>query len=157
MITALVQFTLPTPINREKAADLFEQTAPMYREMQGLVRKYYLLSEDGGTAGGAYLWESREAAEQVYTAEWRKYIAERYGSEPRSPTLRVQWSSTISLARLSRIAKSCGIEQAGSPLGDLATSQLHTCGKKFHSGSSHSPHFGVYTFYRYLLSFNISN
>ena len=82
MITALVQFKLPIAISREKAAELFTQTAPMYREMQGLVRKYYLLSEDGGTAGGAYLWESREAAEQVYTAEWRKYIAERYGSEP---------------------------------------------------------------------------
>ena len=82
MITALVQFNLPTAISREKAAELFAQTAPMYREMQGLVRKYYLLSEDGRTAGGAYLWESRDAAEQVYTPEWRKYIAERYGSEP---------------------------------------------------------------------------
>lgn len=38
MITALVQFKLPTPVSREKAAELFAQTAPMYREMQGLVR-----------------------------------------------------------------------------------------------------------------------
>ena len=29
-----------------------------------------------------YLWESREAAEAVYTADWHKRVAERYGSEP---------------------------------------------------------------------------
>ena len=49
--------------------------------MPGLIRKYYLYGDDG-VAGGAYLWESREAAEAVYTAEWREMIAARYGSEP---------------------------------------------------------------------------
>jgi hypothetical protein len=33
-------------------------------------------------AGGVYLWESRDAAERVYTAEWRQMIFERYGAEP---------------------------------------------------------------------------
>ena len=57
MITALVQFRLPQPVAREKAQQLFVGSAPKYREASGLIRKYYLLSEDGGTAGGVYLWK----------------------------------------------------------------------------------------------------
>ena len=82
MITALVQFKLPEPLTRDKAEEIFSSTAPKYRGFQGLIRKYYVLSEDGGTAGGVYLWKSREDAEQLYTDEWKKFIFEKYGTEP---------------------------------------------------------------------------
>ena len=70
MITALVQFRLPQPVTREKAQQLFVGSAPKYRETSGLIRKYYLLSEDGGTAGGVYLWKSKKDAAGLYTTEW---------------------------------------------------------------------------------------
>jgi hypothetical protein len=82
MITALVQFKLPKTVTKDEAKEIFLSTAPRYREVQGLVRKYYLLSMDGGTAGGVYLWKSREDAERVYTDEWKKLVRERYGAEP---------------------------------------------------------------------------
>jgi hypothetical protein len=82
MITALVQFKLPQPITLDKAREIFSSTAPKYREVHGLIRKYYLLSEDGETAGGVYLWRSRDDAEQLYTDDWRRFIAEKYGAEP---------------------------------------------------------------------------
>ena len=82
MITAIVQFKLPQPVNREKGQEIFLSTAPKYREVPGLIRKYYLLSTDGLTAGGVYLWKSREKADQLYTEEWRKFILEKYGSQP---------------------------------------------------------------------------
>jgi hypothetical protein len=82
MITALVQFKLPHPVTPDKAREIFSSTAPKYRDVPGLIRKYYLLSEDRGTAGGVYLWRSREDAERVYTDDWRKFIAEKYGAEP---------------------------------------------------------------------------
>ncbi len=82
MITALVQFKLPQPVTREKARELFSSTAPMYREVQGLIRKYYVLSQDGGSAGGVYLWKSQQDAERLYTDEWKKSIQERFGSQP---------------------------------------------------------------------------
>ncbi|MCP4623766.1 MAG: YdhR family protein [bacterium] len=66
----------------EKAQSVFAATAPKYREVKGLVRKYYLLSEDGETAGGVYLWKSREAAEQLYTDEWKTFIEQKYGTRP---------------------------------------------------------------------------
>jgi hypothetical protein len=82
MITAIVQFKLPSPVSREEAQQLFLGTAPKYREAPGLVRKYYLLSDDGATAGGAYLWNSREDAERMYTEEWKQFISQTYGVTP---------------------------------------------------------------------------
>lgn len=80
MITAIVRFKLPAGVTREKAQSLFEGSAPKYRDLKGLVRKYYLFGE--GQGGGVYLWQSREAADAVYTPAWRAMIAERYGAAP---------------------------------------------------------------------------
>jgi len=82
VITALVQFELPQPITREQAREIFLGTAPRYRETPGLLRKYYVLSQDGGTAGGIYLWKSRKDAENLYTEEWRSFVREKYGAPP---------------------------------------------------------------------------
>ena len=81
MITAIVHFPLPAPLTPEEAREVFRSTAPIYRGLPGLVRKVYLLSEDGRTGGGAYLWESREAAERAFDDDWRR-LAARYGAEP---------------------------------------------------------------------------
>jgi hypothetical protein len=82
MITALVQIKLRQPLTTAKAQAVFAETAPKYREVNGLIRKYYLLSEEGETAGGVYLWESREAAEQLYTDDWQAFILQKYGTKP---------------------------------------------------------------------------
>jgi hypothetical protein len=81
MMTALVQFKLPAPITRDKAQAIFLDVVPRFRNIPGLIRKYFLLSEDGGTAGGVYLWKSREDAERFYN-DFKTMIIERYGSEP---------------------------------------------------------------------------
>jgi len=82
MITAIVRFKLPAHIDAAEAEELFKGSAPKYRGVSGLVRKYYLFDAESHTGGGCYLWESREAAERVYNAEWRKMIADRYGAAP---------------------------------------------------------------------------
>ena len=82
MITALIQFKLPHPVSREKAREIFSGTAPKYRETPGLIRKYYILSQDGGTAGGVYLWNSQKDAERLYTDEWKQFIFDKYGALP---------------------------------------------------------------------------
>jgi hypothetical protein len=82
MITALVQFELPSPITLAEATRRFEASAPKYQNLPGLVRKYYVLAEDGRRAGGVYLWESRQAAEAVYSGEWRERVTKLYGTAP---------------------------------------------------------------------------
>jgi hypothetical protein len=61
---------------------MFRGSAPKYEGLAGLVRKYYLFDEASHTGGGVYLWESRAAAERVYSPEWRKMITDRYGAAP---------------------------------------------------------------------------
>ena len=82
MITAIVNFTLPAEIDAKKAAELFKGSAPKYRGMKGLVRKYYLFDAEKRIGGGVYLWKSRADAEAVYTPQWQAYIADRYGQLP---------------------------------------------------------------------------
>jgi hypothetical protein len=81
MITALVRFRLPQGTSREDAKAMFEKSAPNYRGIPGLVRKYYLYGDDQ-TGGGVYLWSSRDAAERFYSDSWRGTIAQRYGAQP---------------------------------------------------------------------------
>jgi hypothetical protein len=82
MITAIVNFKLPADIDAKKAAELFKSSTPRYRGLKGLVRKYYLFDPETRIGGGVYLWKSKADAEAVYTAEWKAYIAERYGAPP---------------------------------------------------------------------------
>lgn len=82
MITVIVKFKLPTTITRDQARETFLSTAPKYKGMSGLIRKYYFISEDGKTAGGVYLWKSREEADRVYTEEWKTFVRGKYGTDP---------------------------------------------------------------------------
>ncbi len=81
-VTAIVRFTLPEGKTREELAAAFEQSAPLYRDVPGLVRKYYLVSEDLRTGGGVYIFESRADAERVHDEVWRSRLRERMGVEP---------------------------------------------------------------------------
>lgn len=82
MITAIVQFPLGAGTTLQQARELFEGSAPKYQGLAGLVRKYYLFDAESMTGGGCYLWESRAAAEAVYTDDWKAMIEQRYGAAP---------------------------------------------------------------------------
>lgn len=82
MIATVVQFQMSTPISLEEATRRFESSAPKYQNLPGLIRKYYIRSEDGRAAGGIYLWRSRQAAEKVYSGEWRARVEKLYGAKP---------------------------------------------------------------------------
>jgi Putative mono-oxygenase ydhR len=82
MIIVFTTFSLPKPITREEARSIFLSTAPKYQGVPGLFRKHYVLSEDGATAGGVYLWNSRAEAEAIYTEAWRSFVREKYATDP---------------------------------------------------------------------------
>ena len=80
--TAIVTFALPDGMTELQARDLFMGSVDTFAEMPGLIRKYYLFDEAGPVGGGVYLWESRSAAEALYTPAWREGLAERLGAMP---------------------------------------------------------------------------
>ncbi len=82
MITAITTFHLAKPVTREEARSIFLTTAPKYRDVPGLFRKCYIVSQDGKTVGGIYLWKSRAQADAMYTESWRVFVREKYGTDP---------------------------------------------------------------------------
>jgi hypothetical protein len=121
MITAVVRFRLPEGTTREDAKAMFEKSAPNYRGVPGLVRKYYLYGDDR-TGAGVYLWNSREAAERFYSEAWKSTIAQRYGAQtPRSllrtrikkPTPRERCQPTVSPV-VVHVCKEQRVELLGS-------------------------------------------
>jgi hypothetical protein len=82
MITVIATYQLPTPITRDEAQRIFLSTAPKYQGVPGLVRKYYVLSQDGKSVGGIYLWNSRVEADGLYTESWKAFVREKYHTEP---------------------------------------------------------------------------
>src|SRR5215204_1878883 len=82
MITVITTFRLPKAITRDEARKIFLSTAPKYQGVAGLVRKVYVLSRGGDTAGGIYLWNSRSEADAMYTETWKAFVRDKYGTEP---------------------------------------------------------------------------
>lgn len=82
MIVTLTTFALSKPATREDALATFKSTAPKYREVPGLLRKHYVVSDDGMRVGGIYFWQSRAHAEALYTESWREFVRGKYGTEP---------------------------------------------------------------------------
>ena len=103
MIVTIVTFQLPKPATLAEITKTFQATAPKYQGIPGLLRKNYWMSEDGRRAGGIYVWESRAAADRVYTAEWSKFVESKYGAPPlieylHSPVMVDNRDGTISVA-----------------------------------------------------------
>ena len=82
MIVTIVTFQLPKLVTLAEITKTFQATAPKYQGIPGLLRKNYWMSEDGRRAGGIYVWESRDAADRVYTPEWRTFVESKYGTPP---------------------------------------------------------------------------
>jgi hypothetical protein len=82
MITVIAMYQLPKPITRDEARTTFLSTAPKYQDVPGLVRKHYVLSQDGNSVGAIYFWNSRAEADALYTEGWRAFVREKYGTDP---------------------------------------------------------------------------
>ena len=78
MITVIVSFKISTDLRAEAVKDKFLETAPMYRDVDGLIRKNFLLDIEKHTAGGAYTFETREQADKWFDQERIDWITERY-------------------------------------------------------------------------------
>jgi hypothetical protein len=81
MIIEIVSFTHRAGQTRAEILDQARAVAPNWQANPDLIRKHFLLGENGA-GGGVYLWPSREAAERAHGPEWRAAVRQRTGSEP---------------------------------------------------------------------------
>jgi hypothetical protein len=60
--TVVTRFPLPPGVTANQIRAAFEEAAPQFRNVPGLVRKQFLRAKDCRTAGGVYLWNDEQAA-----------------------------------------------------------------------------------------------
>ena len=82
MITVIVNFKLPTGINRDEVIGKFENNTNKWRDNPDLIRKYYIIDLDRGIAGGVYLWKEKIHAQIWLGSEFKKMVKDNYGEEP---------------------------------------------------------------------------
>ena len=58
------------------------KVAPQFQTPPGLLRKYFLISEDGATSGGVYLWKTREQARDFSEGFLRSMLRENFHVDP---------------------------------------------------------------------------
>jgi hypothetical protein len=65
-VVVVVRVPDPPGVDREKIEEGMAKSVPTYETAPGLIRKYFIFTEDQ-KFGGIYLWDSRKAAEAWYT------------------------------------------------------------------------------------------
>lgn len=82
MTTVIIQYPLPPGAPREAVNKGFLEVAPFFKTPPGLLRKYFLLSDDGAIGGGVYLWNSRQTAHDFSEQTIRPMIREKFHVDP---------------------------------------------------------------------------
>ena len=82
MTIVLTTFPLPANLGAEEALVAFTDVAPHFRDVPGLLRKQFLLSQDGKTGGGVYLWDDAVAAAAFMSEQVAPMIRSRFRVEP---------------------------------------------------------------------------
>jgi hypothetical protein len=82
MIVELVTFKATPGASWDDILSEARHVIPKWRAHAELVRKHFLLSDDGRECAGLYIWPTREAAEAAHDAAWRAAVAKRTGAAP---------------------------------------------------------------------------
>src|SRR5262249_52125725 len=82
LITVVTRFQLPAGVSADQIRAGFEEVAPGFRNVPGLVRKQFLRSKDCRTAGGVYLWNDEGAARKFMNERVAPMIREQFHVDP---------------------------------------------------------------------------
>jgi len=69
---------LKTKLSREEFERRYKERLPRFREVAGLVQKYYAYDEATGDWAGIYLWDSEESLARYLDSDLRKTIPTAY-------------------------------------------------------------------------------
>jgi heme-degrading monooxygenase HmoA len=78
----VIQFVrIVTALSHEEVVRVMEERAPRFREVPGLVQKYYGHDQEGGAYCGCYLFDSEESREAFRQSELARTIPAAYEAE----------------------------------------------------------------------------
>jgi heme-degrading monooxygenase HmoA len=76
MVIRLVKFR--SALSDAEVLKLYDERAPQYRKMSGLLQKYYIKDKETGEHGAVYLWDSMKSMEEFQNSELSRSIPETY-------------------------------------------------------------------------------
>jgi hypothetical protein len=82
LITVVTRFRLPAGVTPEQIRAAFNEAAPGFRKVPGLIRKQFLCSKDCQIAGGVYLWNDEPAAHAFMNERVAPMIREKFHADP---------------------------------------------------------------------------
>jgi len=65
--------------NPEKLMEVCNENLETFRNVKGLIQKYYIVEEETGAISGIYLFDSQSARETFLTSDLAKTIPSTYG------------------------------------------------------------------------------
>jgi heme-degrading monooxygenase HmoA len=89
MVIQVVKFK--TALSDAEVQRLFEERAPQYRALPGLIQKYYVRENQTGEYGGIYVWDSAESLRAVRASDLARSIPAVYRvtGQPRAEVFEV--------------------------------------------------------------------
>ena len=82
MICAIVEYRVKEGMTEAEINEMFKMAAPMFQDTPGLHKKYFCFEKGTQNALSFYLWESREAAEKLFTNELKEQFVQMSGFAP---------------------------------------------------------------------------
>lgn len=76
---AVLSVRFKSTYNEKELMQLFEKGLDDFRDVPGLLHKYYLAEEGTGVVGGIYLFESKQARNDFWNSALAKSIPGTYG------------------------------------------------------------------------------
>lgn len=87
-VTAVLSVKFNSSHSQEKLMQVCNEDLDIFRNVPGLIEKYYMAEETTGAISGIYLFETKSARGEFWTSELAANIPERYGVI--AATLRVE-------------------------------------------------------------------
>ena len=82
MFNVIVEFKMPKKMDIERVAKNVGEGPEFYLDAPGLITKSWVVSEDGMTLGGIYLWKDKKSAMDWYEGTGKARL-EAIGVEPK--------------------------------------------------------------------------
>ena len=78
MIVVVVTFQISSELDAAVLKEKFLETAPLYKDAKGLIRKNYIADMENHHSGGVYYFDNMENAKNWFDDERVEWITNRY-------------------------------------------------------------------------------
>jgi hypothetical protein len=87
-VQSLLSVKFNSTHDEEKLMSICQEDLELFRNIPGLIQKYYVIEETTGAISGIYIFENKNARDTFWNSDLAKTIPARYGVKP--DTLRVE-------------------------------------------------------------------